>query len=172
MKFVPVALPTMMFAVMLSLGGVFGPMGAAHAQDAAPEAAPEAADAAAPAEEPAADAGAKLSMELNKLETQDNACRTYLVFKNETDSSFKTLKLDLVVFGTDGVVAKRLAVEAAPLAADKTSLKVFDIGDVTCDKVGQLLLNDVTACADQDGEIDECIAKLDLKSRGDVDFTK
>ncbi|MFD0987033.1 hypothetical protein [Methyloligella solikamskensis] len=159
MKFVPAALLTLLIA----LGGVFAmPMGAS-AQES---------DPAAPAGEPAADEAAKLSMELNKVETQGSACRTYLVFKNETDSSFKTLKLDLVVFDTDGIVAKRLAVEAAPLAADKTSLKVFDIGDVTCDKVGQLLLNDVTACADQDGEIDECIAKLDLKSRGDVDFTK
>lgn len=164
MKFVPVAL----VALLMAMGGVFAPMGGAYAQ----ESDTQESDAAAPAEEAPADEAAKLNMELNKLETQGNACRTYLVFKNETDSSFKTLKLDLVVFDTGGIVAKRLAVEAAPLAADKTSLKVFDIGDVTCDKVGQLLLNDVTACADQDGEIDECIAKLELKSRGDVDFSK
>ncbi|ODA68242.1 hypothetical protein A7A08_00059 [Methyloligella halotolerans] len=159
MKFVPAALLT----VLIALGGIFAHPAGVYAQES---------DPAAPAGEPAADEAGKLSMELNKLETQGNACRTYLVFKNETGSSFKTLKLDLVVFGADGIVSKRLAVEAAPLAADKTSLKVFDIGDVTCDKVGQLLLNDVTACADENGEIDECIAKLDLKSRGDVEFTK
>ncbi len=171
MKFVPVALLTVTFAAMITLGGLLAPQSVALAQDADAGAADTTAESA-PAGEPAADEAAKLHMELNKLETQGNACRTYLVFKNETDSSFKTLKLDLVIFGVDGIVAKRLAVEAAPLAADKTSLKVFDIGDVTCDKIGQVLLNDVTACADQEGEIDECIAKLDLTSRGEVDFTK
>lgn len=180
MKVVPVALITL----MLAAGGVFVQPFGSHAQETAqaepaqPGAAQEGApdmkegDAASPETDPAGVGAPKLRMELNKLETQGDACRTYLVFNNDTDSSFKTLKLDLVVFGTDGIVAKRLAVEAAPLAADKMSLKVFDIGGVACDEIGQLLLNDVTACADQDGEVEGCIAKLDLKSRNEIDFTK
>src|SRR3546814_7646809 len=62
-----------------------------------------------------------LAIELNKLETvgEGPACRVYLVFQNTTPQDFEKLRLDLVVFGTDGVVAKRLSVDAAPLPASK-----------------------------------------------------
>jgi len=36
-----------------------------------------------------------------------SACRAYLVLENGTESAFKTLKLDLVMFDTDGVGADR-----------------------------------------------------------------
>src|SRR3546814_153356 len=43
-------------------------------------------------------------IELNKLENTDSgACRAYLLFENKTESAFAALKLDLVMFGPDGV---------------------------------------------------------------------
>lgn len=70
-------------------------------------------------------AAERVAIELNKLEPQGDACRAYLVLKNGTTSAFETLKLDLVMFDADSVVARRLAVETALLPAGKTSLKVF-----------------------------------------------
>src|SRR3546814_16715533 len=81
------------------------------------------AEARAPAETP--EAG--IALELNKLETVKNACRAYLVVQNRTDAALASLKLDLVMFGGDGVIAKRLAVEAAPLPAGKTRVRLFDM---------------------------------------------
>src|SRR3546814_13298842 len=45
-------------------------------------------------------------------------------------------------FGGDrtGVVAKRLAVQAAPLPAGKTSLKVFDVEGHGCEDIGSIPL--------------------------------
>lgn len=90
-----------------------------------------------------------VSVELNKQEPNGAACRAYLVLENATESAFDTLKLDLVMFDADGVEAKRLAVETAPLSAGKTNLKVFDIDGLPCEWVGRVLLNDVMACADK-----------------------
>ncbi len=111
-----------------------------------------------------------IDVELNKLESVDNACRAYLVTQNLTDDGFETLQLDVVMFDKDGVVAKRLAVEIGPMPADKTSLKVFDINGLSCDQIGQLLLNDVIQCRDTNGTRDDCLSLLTITSRGGVPF--
>jgi len=123
---------------------------------------------------PAAVAAAdgEVRVELNKLEPNGAACRAYLVLENGTGSAFKTLKLDLVMFDTDGVVAKRLAVETAPLPATKTSLKVFDMDGLACEAVGRVLLNDVMACADASGPRDDCLGLIAPAARGPVEFIK
>ena len=111
-------------------------------------------------------------VELNKLEQNGDACRAYLVLNNGTDLAFESLKLDLVMFDTDGVVAKRLAVETAPLPAAKTSLKVFDMKDLPCAGVGRVLLNAVMSCAETAGARDDCLALIATAARGTVDFIK
>lgn len=120
----------------------------------------------------AAAAPSTVEIELNKLEPVDGACRAYMVFRNQSDSTFASYRLDLVMFGKDGVLAKRIVVEAAPLAASKTSLKQFDIQGLACPDLGQVLLNDVTACRDQVGEKPDCAAAVKLQSKGDVQFVK
>lgn len=116
------------------------------------------------------DAGKAVAIELNKLEPNGAACRAYLVLKNGTESVFGSLKLDLVVFDSDGVVAKRLAVETAPLPAGKTSLKVFDIADQPCGGIGRVLLNDVLACRDVAGPREDCLDLVVPSARGPIPF--
>ncbi len=113
-----------------------------------------------------------LGVELNKLEPRGEDCRAYLVFENTTDIAFSALKLDLVMFDTQGVVARRLAVDAAPLAAGKTSLKVFDMSGLGCDGVGRMLLNDMLACEGPDGPLADCLQTVNPSSRADVPFLK
>ncbi len=113
-----------------------------------------------------------MSVELNKLEPSGEACRAYLVVKNDAGAVFETLKLDLVMFDTDGVVAKRLAVETAPLPAGKNSLKVFDVADQPCDGIGRVLLNDVLACRNNTGERKDCLGLVRPTARGAVPFIK
>lgn len=120
----------------------------------------------------AAAASPGVEIELNKLEPVDGACRAYMIFRNQSESNFASYRLDLVLFGKDGVLAKRIVVEAAPLAATKTTLKQFDIQGLSCPDLGQVLLNDVTACRDQGGERAECAAAVKLHSKGEVPFVK
>ena len=129
--------------------------------------------ASIPAGRPAAadpEAAAPLAVELNKLEPNGGACRAYLVLKNASARTFESLKLDLVMFDTEGVVAKRLAVQAAPLPQGKTSLKVFDIAGHACGGIGSILLNDVLACAPATAE--DCLGLIDASARGEVPFIK
>lgn len=113
-----------------------------------------------------------IEVELNKLENVNGACRAYLVTQNLTQSRFDSVSLDVVMFDNDGIVAKRLAVQIGPMAPNKTSLKVFDVNDLSCDDIGQLLLNDVLECRDDNGARDDCLSLISVSQRGHTSFIK
>ena len=113
-----------------------------------------------------------IHIELNKLETQDKACRAYLVLKNDTALDIKAFQLDLVLFDSDGLIANRLALDLAPLPIAKTSVKLFDIPETSCATVGQLLLNSILRCETDSGPIDNCLRLITLGARGNAGFIK
>jgi hypothetical protein len=113
-----------------------------------------------------------LNVELNKFEAQEGACRAYLVFRNQTAHDFSELTLDLVMFDNDGIIAKRLAVDAAPLPAGKTSVKLFDIEGLACDGIGRILINDALDCQGGSGKISDCVALIEPSSRSEVPMVK
>lgn len=119
----------------------------------------------------ASDAG-QLGIELNKLEQVDDTCRVYFVFQNALDSRLETLQLELVLFDTEGFVQRRLTLDAAPIAEDKTSVKLFDLAKTQCGSVGRILVNDVLAIAGPDGALPDDVSRLELSSKGDVDLFK
>ena len=119
---------------------------------------------------PAAAAG--ISLGLHKLEPVDGACRAYLVVQNQTDRTLESLRLDLVLFGGDGVIAKRLSVETGPVTAGKMTVRPFDVRDLQCDAIGRVLLNDVLACESKDGPVEGCLGMLETASRADAPFLK
>lgn len=121
----------------------------------------------------AATGGEGLTIELNKLEEADGACRAYLLFENKTASAFQSLKLDLVMFGLDGVITKRLAIEGGPLPQGKTSVKLFEISGLKCETIGRILLNDVINCQDSAGDqMDGCIEIVSTSSKHKVPLFK
>jgi len=115
---------------------------------------------------------ASIGIELNKLEPAGAACRAYLVLRNATDLALRSLKLDLVMFDTEGVVARRIAVETGPLPVGKTSLKVFDIGGMPCGKMQRVLLNDILSCEAGGEAVDDCLPRVTVSARGTVPFIK
>lgn len=113
-----------------------------------------------------------LSIELNKLESQDKGCRAYLVVDNTGTVAYQSLKLDLVLFQTDGVIGRRFAVDLAPLKAAKKTVKLFDLEGTACDKVGSLLINDIVECKSDAGPVNDCLAGLTVKSLTTVQLSK
>jgi hypothetical protein len=117
-------------------------------------------------------ADGRLGVELNKLEPLSSACRAYLVLSNKTGMAFTDLKLDLVIFDNEGIVARRIAVQGAPVTVGKTTLKVFDIDGVNCDGIGRFLLNGVMTCAAAAGATDDCVSLIDTSSRAKAPLIK
>ncbi len=96
----------------------------------------------------------------------------HLVLDNPSAHPYSSYRLDLVIFAVDGIIARRLALEAAPLRANKTMVKEFEIEALACRQVGRILLNDVSACTSDTGEIANCVAGARLSSRAPVAFVK
>ena len=121
---------------------------------------------------PARAADGRIGGELNKLEPLASACRAYLVLTNKAGMAFRDLKLDLVIFDTDGIVARRVAGQGGPIPDGKTSLKVFDIDGVKCPKISRFLLNGVMTCDTQGGQHDGCVGLIDTSSRAPAPLIK
>ena len=97
-------------------------------------------------------ASAPIPIELNKLELLPAAanapagCRVYFVINNNEPETLSQLRLDLILFGTDGVIARRVALDLGPLPAKKTGVRLFDLTGQACEGIGRVLVNDVLAC--------------------------
>ncbi len=111
---------------------------------------------------PARAADEKLTVELNSVEASDSRCRMNFVVENKGDAAIDSIKLDLVVFGTDGGITRRLITEMGPMRPMKTNVRAFLV-DTECKAIGAILINDVTACAP--GNPNACLDALALSSR-------
>ena len=132
-------------------------------------------DESAPAvRQPATSAtpASSLGLELNKLEQQGEDCVIWTVLENRMDIGFESLKLDLVFFASDGLIQRRLALDAAPLNAAKTMVKVFKIPALRCDVLGRILVNDVVACVGSNGPLDDCLERMRVSSLAEVELIK
>jgi hypothetical protein len=132
--------------------------------------APAVAQETAPA--PAADAAPFLTVELNRLEPVEGACRIYLVLTSTLPEDLTALQLDLVAFGADRVVAGRMAVDLAPLPGAKETVRLFDWPQIDCASIGRILVNDVPACATGEGALDRCVRRIETSQVGTVPLTK
>jgi hypothetical protein len=116
--------------------------------------------------------GAELGVELNRLEPQDDSCRVYLVFENKLGVNLDALQLELVLFDNEGFVQRRLTLDAAPIPAEKTSVKLFDLAGMPCDEIGRMLVNNLLELAGPEGALPTDVSRLNLSSKLDVDLFK
>ncbi|MFC7552005.1 Tat pathway signal protein [Pseudoroseomonas wenyumeiae] len=130
--------------------------------------------AAAVAAPPAAAQDAqRISIELNRLEPQGANCRVWMVARNPAGEAIDPLRLDLLMFGKDGVIARRLALDIGPLPENKTQARIFDLAGLGCDTIGSVLLNDVLACGPTPEGRAACLPRIALSSRvSGVSFDK
>jgi hypothetical protein len=107
-------------------------------------------------------ADGKFAVELNTIEPAENRCRLNFVIENKSNAAVDSMNLDLVVFGTDGGILRRLLTQMGPVRPQKTIVRAFVI-DVECGQIGSVLVNEVNACAP--GNPNACLDGLSLSSR-------
>lgn len=110
-----------------------------------------------------------IQVELNKLDPAADACNLSLVIGNPTKTTYKEYVLDLIVFDSDGVIARRLALDVAPVRASRTSVYTFSVAGLACERFGKLLLNDVKGCG---AGTDDCAAGVNVSSLARVPLIK
>lgn len=129
-----------------------------------------------------------LALELNKLEPVQAApggapagapagasagCRAYLVATDpEGGPKVDALRLDLVLFGTDGVIARRIALDVGPVQPGRMQVRPFELRDLACDSISQILVNDALICKIGGADQTDCLDKLRTSSRVSTKLVK
>ena len=115
----------------------------------------------------------RLTIELNKFEANDSGgCRAFFLFRNQTEMTFEGFEMSLAVLATNGVIDRLLTIDAAPIPAARTTLKLFEIPEITCDSISEILLHELSACQPQNAEQMDCFPILDLVSRTSAPLVK
>ncbi|MEN8742531.1 MAG: hypothetical protein ABF308_22540 [Phaeobacter gallaeciensis] len=114
-----------------------------------------------------------LLVELNKTEEIDGGgCRAFFLFRNQTGKSFAGFEMSLAILDAGGVIDRLLSVDAAPLPVQRTTLKLFEIPDIACSNITEILLHDITSCQPQNEEQMDCFPILNLESRAAAQLVK
>lgn len=122
---------------------------------------------------PAAAQSGRLSVQLNKLEEGEaGGCRAFFLFRNGTEMTLEAFEMSLAILSTSGVIDRLLTIDAAPLPAARTTLKLFEIPELGCGAVGEIILHDIPACTPQNGEPMQCYDFLDLDSLTEAALVK
>ena len=115
-----------------------------------------------------------INIELNNISARNDVCQVYIRVRNQTDAAYSAFKIDLAFFDKTGVINDRVLIDLAPLRASKTSIHVFDMPDLECGNVSEVLLNDTTECTAAEGATApaDCFDAVKLSSRGDIAFVR
>lgn len=120
---------------------------------------------------PAAAEGLKI--ELNKLEDNSGSCLASLLVQNRLGHTLDRFSLDLYVFDNDGVIARQVLLDMAPLRDDKMTVARFALIKRPCGEISRILINNVPSCRSAGtGEDLDCLAGLSVSSRSKVDLVK
>ena len=115
---------------------------------------------------PAIAADQQLTVELNKFEPADaGGCRAFFLFRNDTDLPLEAFEMSLAVLDGQGIIDRLLTIDAAPLPARRTTLKLFEIPGLGCDAISEILLHDIPACQPQNADPVDCYAFISLSSK-------
>ena len=114
----------------------------------------------------------RLTIELNKFEETgadgengETGCRAFFLFRNGTELTLAGFEMSLAILDRDGVIDRLLTIDAAPLPAARTTLKLFEIPETRCDAISEILLHDLPSCQPQNAPEMDCFPLLDLVSR-------
>lgn len=121
--------------------------------------------------------GGKMTVELNKFEEIDTesstgGCRAFFLFRNATGKSFDGFEMSLAILDGDGVIDRLLAIDAAPLPVARTTLKLFEIPEISCADISEVLFHELTSCQPQNEPEMDCFPLLELDSKTPAPLVK
>jgi len=112
-----------------------------------------------------------LALELNALTPSETGCRVTFLATNTLGTELTRSAFEIALFGTGGGIERLVSLDFKAMPEGKTRVLQFDIGELGCDKVSRVLINDVVACEGTGLDPKACLAGLSTVSRLDgVEF--
>jgi hypothetical protein len=111
-----------------------------------------------------------LSLELNALEPSEKGCRLTFVATNGLNVQLDKITYEMVLFNAEQRVERLTILDFKTLPAGKTKVRRFDLGNIACDSISRILINDATECAGEGVAEGTCIKQLKTDSKSSVRF--
>ena len=80
--------------------------------------------------------------------------------------------MSLAILDGQGVIDRLLSIDAAPLPVSRTTLKLFEIPEIACTDISEILLHEITSCRPQNGEETDCFPMVTLASKTSASLVK
>lgn len=106
-----------------------------------------------------------LGIELNAVEDRAGGCRMTFVATNGLGTDLSELVLEAVIFNPEGLVARLVLLDFQDLPQARPRVRQFDLPDLECTKVGQVLVNQVGTCSGQELPEQACAEAMQPSSR-------
>lgn len=111
-----------------------------------------------------------IALELNGVEPFDTACRLTFMATNGLATDIDKFVVETVILTTEGKVARLTIFDLRALPTDRPRVRQFDVPELACDSVGQVLINGVDACDGEGHQPATCSKALDLSTLTDVEL--
>jgi len=106
-----------------------------------------------------------LSLELNALQQQKDACRIVFLAENRLGTDLSALSFETVLIDTDGIVDRLTLFDFQSLPEGRTRVRQFDLDNTQCETIGRILINGVATCDGEGLTGTECVDRLTLSTR-------
>ncbi|MEP3776544.1 MAG: hypothetical protein ABJM82_05920 [Shimia thalassica] len=106
-----------------------------------------------------------LSLELNAVQNVEGACRFTFVANNGTGAAIDRAVFETVIFDATGGVVRLSLFDFRELPEGRPRVRQFDVPGMTCETIGQTLINGTNTCISNGAESDICSDGLMLNSR-------
>ena len=121
----------------------------------------------------AAEQDQKLIIDLQKAEQLQKACRISFLFQNKLSHPLKDMILDTAVLDKDGLAQQFLMLQTGALSLGKRRIRQYDLENIKCQDVGEILINDIAECQGASPEKDKitaesCLSALSASSRSKI----
>jgi hypothetical protein len=110
-----------------------------------------------------------LGLELNTVSEAEGACRLTFLAENALGGDLDALVIEAVLFTTQGSVDRLTLFDFGALPAGRPRVRQFDLGGLSCDALGQVLVHGATECAGTGLAPGACIDALRLSTRTSVE---
>lgn len=106
-----------------------------------------------------------LALELNALTPSETGCRVTFLATNRLGTELTRSAFEIALFGAGGGIERLVSLDFKAMPEGKTRVLQFDIGELGCDKVSRVLINDVVACEGTGLDPKVCLGGLSTASR-------
>lgn len=120
-------------------------------------------------EEGAVPAAPSITVELNNTAQQGDACQLTFVLGHTLDDTIDALVLEAVLLTTDGAVDRLTLFDMRDLPAARPRVRQFNVPDLSCADLGQVLINGVATCQGAGLSPAICADALSLSTRTEIE---